>query len=451
MTRRDGAWAEALAALLTVLVLAAIAGTARAQDEPPVFTAWDFRYYVAAAVAFILAETCLLGVLLAQWRRRARAEAAQRASQALSSGILASLPGTMAVVDRAGTIIQVNRAWSDGGVGANYLEACRSAGERDPLATALAEGLEAVLARRQREFHLEYHRVEAGADRWFSLAVSALERPGGGAVLSRLDVTARKQAELEGEHLRRGLTHMARVTAIGQLTASLAHEVNQPLTAIVTNARAGQRVLATDAASLAEVRDILADIAADANRASEVIRRTRRFLRNSDFEPVPLDLADVVREVVVLAGRDTIVRRATVALEIDPDLPLVEGDRVQLQQVLLNLIMNGLEAMEETAPEDRRLVIRAGRGSGPEVLVAVRDAGAGIPREQLDQVFTPFVTSKAGGLGMGLAITRSIVEAHGGKIWVENNPGRGATFWFTLRARAEAGALPSATEHAARA
>jgi signal transduction histidine kinase len=425
------------------------------------FTAWDFRYYIAAAVVFVMAETCLLGVLLTQRRRRARVEAAFRASQAVSSGILASLPGIMAVVDRSGTIILVNQAWSDSlvtaapaaaaGVGADYLEACRSAGERDPLARDIAEGLAAVLAQQQRELHLEYHRVEAGAERWFSLTVFPLDRPEGGAVISRLDITARKQAELEGEHLRRDLAHLARVSAIGQLTASLAHEVNQPLTAIVTNARAGQRVLAGDAASLGEVREILADIAADANRASQVIQRIRRFLRKNELEPSPLDLREVVREVIALARRDTIMRRTAVSLELDPDLPAVEGDRVHLQQVLLNLIMNGLEAMEETAPEDRRLVIRVRRASGSEVRVDVQDAGVGIAADRLEQIFAPFVTTRAAGLGMGLAITRSIVEAHGGKIWAARNPGRGTTFWFTLRASAEGGARPAAAERAARA
>ena len=185
---------------------------------------------------------------------------------------------------------------------------------------------------------------------------------------------------------------------------------------------------------------------ADAKRAGEVIRRIRNLLQKTEFEFVPLDLDAVVREVAMLARTDAMIRKATIALEIDPALPPVRGDRVQLQQVFLNLILNGLEAMEDTEVPRRTLVIRATRSASGAILVAVRDAGTGIEQDQLGRVFTPFFTSKPSGLGMGLAITRSIVEAHGGTIWAENNEGEGgATLWFTLPARAPSEASVSAS------
>jgi two-component system sensor kinase FixL len=233
---------------------------------------------------------------------------------------------------------------------------------------------------------------------------------------------------------------------MGQLTASLAHELIQPLTAIVSNAQAGERYLAADAAAVADVRELLADVTADAKRAGEVIRRIRSLLQKTAFEFVPLDLDAVIREVAMLARTDAIIRKATIALEIDPDLPSVRGDRVQLQQVFLNLILNGLEAMEGTPVARRTLVIRATRRANGPILAGVSDAGTGIGADQLGRVFTPFFTSKSTGLGMGLAITKSIVEAHGGTIWAENNqPGSGATLWFTLPVRAPSEASVSAS------
>ena len=416
---------------------------------------WDLRYYLIGGLAFIVAEAFLIVVLLAQRRRRARAETALRASEALRDGILASLPGTMAVVDRAGTVVEVNRAWrslaaadrpADATSVRVSVEDLKVSRERDPVARQVLDGIDAVLTGRQTEFHLDYPIGVAGVDRWVSVTVSPLKRPEGGAVILYLDITSRKRAELEAEHLRRDLTYLSRVSTMGQLTASLAHELIQPLTAIVSNAQAGERYLTADASAIADVRELLADVTADAKRAGEVIRRIRSLLQKTEFEFVPLDLDAVIREVAMLARTDAIIRKATIALEVDPDLPPVRGDRVQLQQVFLNLILNGLEAMERTPVARRSLVIRGIRTASGAVLVSVRDAGTGIGDDQLGRVFTPFFTSKPTGLGMGLAITKSIVEAHGGTIWAENNqPGSGATLWFTLPVRAPSEASVSAS------
>jgi PAS domain S-box-containing protein len=405
---------------------------------------WDLRYYIIGGAAFIVAEAFLIVVLLAQRRRRARAETALRASEALRDGILASLPGTMAVVDRAGTGVEVNRAWRSLATSARADEApsarvniedLKVPRERDPVARQVLDGIDGVLTGRQTEFHLDYPIGAPGGDRWVSVTVSPLKHAEGGAVILYLDITSRKRAEMEAEHLRRDLTYLSRVSTMGQLTASLAHELIQPLTAIVSNAQAGERYLTADASAVEDVRELLADVTADAKRAGEVIRRIRNLLQKTEFEFVPLDLDAVIREVAMLARTDAIIRKATIALEIDADLPAVRGDRVQLQQVFLNLILNGLEAMEGTPVARRTLVIRATRSADGAILAGVRDAGTGIGDAQLGLVFTPFFTSKSTGLGMGLAITKSIIEAHGGTIWAENNEGRGATLWFTLPVR----------------
>lgn len=249
-----------------------------------------------------------------------------------------------------------------------------------------------------------------------------------------LDLSERKWAEEDLQRHRDQLAHVTRVTTIGELTASLAHELNQPLTAIVSNAQAGERFLAAPSPPLAEVREILGDIVADGQRAGEVIRRLRGLLKKGEFQFAPLDLNGVIGEVVTLAGADAILRNIAIALELASDLPLVRGDRIQLQQVLLNLILNGLEAMGASVPGDRRLVIRTTRGEGGTVRVEVQDAGVGIKEERLDRIFEPFYTTKPSGMGMGLSITRSIVKAHGGEIRAASNPDRGATFSFVLPA-----------------
>jgi signal transduction histidine kinase len=247
---------------------------------------------------------------------------------------------------------------------------------------------------------------------------------------------SRKQGELEAQRLRQDLAHIGRVSAMGELTASLAHELNQPLTAILANAQAAQRLLAGDRVDLPEVREILNDIVADDKRAGEVIRRLRVLLKKGNLDFVPLELNEVVSEVAWLVRSDAIIRSVSMSVDLAPDLPSVRGDRVQLQQVVLNLVLNGLEAMRAPGAGDRTLVIRTARDGAAAVRVEVQDSGIGIDENDLDRMFQPLYTTKAEGLGMGLAIARSIVEAHGGRLEAVNNPQGGATFHFTLPVRA---------------
>ena len=208
------------------------------------------------------------------------------------------------------------------------------------------------------------------------------------------------------------------------------HELNQPLTAILSNAHAGEPCLAQGAPPLDEVREILQDVVGDARRAGEVIQRLRGLLRKDEARVLPLNINQVIREMAAFVHTDAILRNLVIDLNLAPELPLVRGDRVHLQQVLLNLVLNGMEAMSPEGAE-RRTVVQTLQAEGA-VRVSVRDQGPGIPEDTLSRIFETFYTTKPNGMGMGLAISRSIVEAHGGRIWAENNPDRGATFAFTL-------------------
>jgi signal transduction histidine kinase len=243
---------------------------------------------------------------------------------------------------------------------------------------------------------------------------------------------SRKQTELEAQRLRQDLSHIGRVSAMGELAASLAHELNQPLTAILSNAQAAQRLLAADVVNLPEVREILDDIVSDDKRAGDMIHRLRGLIKKGDLEFAPLDLNEIVGEVAWLVRSDAVLRNVSLRLEFADDLPNVRGDRVQLQQVVLNLVLNGLEAMRESRTGERILVIRTARDGVAAVRVAVQDCGPGIDEKDLDRMFEPLYTTKEEGLGMGLAIVRTIVEAHGGGLGAVNNPQGGATVHFTL-------------------
>jgi C4-dicarboxylate-specific signal transduction histidine kinase len=219
---------------------------------------------------------------------------------------------------------------------------------------------------------------------------------------------------------------------MGELTASIAHEVNQPLAGVATNANAGLRWLARDTPDLEEVRACLQRIIRDGQRAGEVIARMRTFVRKAAPQTAPLALHDVIAEVLALADGE--LRRHGVALHTDlaPALPPVWGDRIQLQQVLLNLLLNGMEAMRTVTERPRALIVRAQPEADAAIRVAVEDAGVGIAPQDLERVFTAFFTTKPEGMGLGLAISRSIVEAHGGKLWATPNAGPGVTVHFTL-------------------
>jgi signal transduction histidine kinase len=251
----------------------------------------------------------------------------------------------------------------------------------------------------------------------------------GEVVANALD---RAHAEREVGRLRQELAHIGRVSALGELSASLAHELNQPLTAILNNTHVAQQLLEADVPNVGELREILGDILADDQRAAKVISRLRALLKKGELEHGPLGLNDIVGEVAELVRNDMVLRHVPLTLDLASDLPQVRGDRVQLQQVILNIVLNGLEAMSEPNGCDHALVIRTSKVGTAAVRVAIEDSGSGIDPTDVDRLFQPLYTTKTEGLGMGLAIARTIVDAHGGELRAFNNPGGGATFEFSL-------------------
>jgi two-component system sensor kinase FixL len=264
------------------------------------------------------------------------------------------------------------------------------------------------------------------------LALSGVEA---GLVLASVsDITERLLSEHESAQQRTELAHLSRVAMIGEMSSSLAHELNQPLTAIVSNSQAAMRFLGGGPEREAELRETLVDIAASGTRAGEVIRRLRAMLKKEEIERLPLDVNQLVSEVIALYRSDLINRGVTVQFLLERDLPEAIGDRVQLQQVLLNLVINACDAMASLAGE-RKLTIMSRSLGEQEVEFSVWDIGPGLKPESVEQVFEPFVTSKSDGMGLGLSVCKTIIKSHGGRIWAQHNDGPGVSFHVALPAQ----------------
>jgi len=247
----------------------------------------------------------------------------------------------------------------------------------------------------------------------------------------------RKHAEEALHQAQADLSRVSRVTTMGELTASLAHEVNQPIAAAVTNANTCLRWLTREQPDVEEARAAAMRIVKDGTRAAEIIKRTRLLFKKGTPQRESVDVNEVVREMIVLLRSEAARYNISVRTELAADLPRVMGDRVQLQQVLMNLIVNGIDAMKEIDGA-RELAVKSQRTEKEEVLVSVSDTGVGLPPQQADQIFNAFFTTKPHGTGMGLRISRSIVEAQGGRLWAADNPPRGASFHFALPTKIEA-------------
>ncbi len=286
-------------------------------------------------------------------------------------------------------------------------------------------------------FTLEYRlRRHDGQYRWI-LDQGVPRRASDGEFLgyigSCVDMTDRKLMDAEAEQQRMELTHVARVSTLGQLATALAHELNQPLGAILRNAEAGELILEENAPDYDEVRAILADIRRDDRRAGAVIDRMKSLLRHRKFEFEAIQPKQLIDQVAVLVRAEMLARRVVLRVELPYGLPAVRGDRVHLQQVLLNLLINGADAINGSPAESRQIEVRAGHANDATVEISVRDTGRGIPEERLGHIFDPFFTTKPDGMGVGLAISKTIIELHAGRIWAENNADGGATFRFTLK------------------
>ena len=254
-----------------------------------------------------------------------------------------------------------------------------------------------------------------------------------------LNVTERKLAALELEQRQREMMRLSRAVTLGELSGALAHELNQPLMAILSNAQAALRFLDREPLDRQELREILDDIVGEDRRAGEVIRRLRQLLSAGETKRQPVDLNELIADTLHLLRSDLLVNRVTAALELDAELPSASLDRVQLQQVLINLVVNACDAMRDAPPAHRLLRIRTGFGDDGRVAkVSVIDHGCGLPPEGRDRVFESFYTTKVDGMGLGLSVCRTIVAAHGGRLWSEDNPDAGASFHFTLPLGAQA-------------
>lgn len=284
----------------------------------------------------------------------------------------------------------------------------------------------------RERFQMEYRlRHRDGTYRWIvDCGVPRFSEGGvfAGYIGSCMDIADRKQVEEQ----RRELTHLARVAMLGEFSGALAHELNQPLTAILSNAQAARRLVTKEPPDLAELKTILQDIVDEDKRAGEVLRRLRLLLKKGEMAFDAIDVNQVATDVLDLAHADLASRCVAVNCQLASALPMVRGDPVQLQQVLLNLIGNACDAMTATETTMRRLTIATQRNEDSMVQIAVTDCGVGIPEETMSRLFDAFFTTKQQGLGLGLTISRSIVSAHGGRLWASNNAGRGATFFLAL-------------------
>jgi signal transduction histidine kinase/integral membrane sensor domain MASE1 len=392
----------------------------------------------------LVANTQLVGEVLASALKRKHSEDALRKSEVMKSAILQSLASGVAVIDRSGTLLQVNDNWThvakgsewmNAQIGSNLLARYWAAFEHgDRLAGDVVAGVASVLEGSRARFIVEHRTDTEAVTEWWSLTAVPLNRPEGGAVLTRANITDLRRAEMEAQRSREELAHVSRVSTVGEMTASLAHQLNQPLAAIMTNAQAGRRILDSAQPDVNEIRAILLDIVKDDRRASDVIQRLRELLRKGQLEMTKVNLASAIRDVVDLINSEAIIRNVAVSLSFDHEPVFVRGDRVQLQQVMLNLLHNAMEAMSDVVDRPRRIVIGCEQTAEQQVIVSVHDSGPGLRPGTEDSIFEPFYTTKATGMGMGLSIARSILEAHNGAIRAANDPVQGARFEFFLPA-----------------
>jgi two-component system, LuxR family, sensor kinase FixL len=361
-----------------------------------------------------------------------------RDSTDLSRAVLDSASGDVAILDRRGVVLAVNESWAaspnptvQARVGGAVLEAIALPEQaRMQVETAVRS----VLSGERPQATVEYGWDGSRGPCWSEVRVHRLNRSEGGAVLTHLEITARRRAEAEVQRHLHELAHVRMMSGMGELAAAVAHELNQPLTAVLSNAQAARRMMMSATPPLAELREILDDIIEQDKRAGEVIERVRRVVRKDQFDWAPLDLNVLINDVIRLLGNQAALEGVSVAPSLTPGLPHVRGDRVQLQQVVLNLLQNAIHASVANESARRPVVsITSGLCCGAPGLT-VRDSGRGIPTESLDRIFNPFYTTKPDGLGVGLSISRSIVELHHGQLTAANHASGGAEFSVTLPA-----------------
>ena len=403
--------------------------------------AWElYRGYIIGAIALLLVQSSLIGALLVQRSRRRRVEAALRESEAHFRVTADTAP---VMIWRSGadrTCDFFNLPWlaftgrsleqelGDGWTGSVH---------PDDLATCLATYRAAFDAREPFRMEFRMRRFD-GEYRWVLDTGIPRREPDGrfaGYIGSRLDITDRLLAETALQEAQDELRRKSRLSALGEFAASIAHEIRQPLTAIIMNARSCLRGIGGGEPDLEELKAGLLDVVEASQRAEEVIQRNRRLFRDKTVEVVPLDINAVIRETVVLAAARLRDSQVTLITALADDLPAVSGDRIELQQVLLNLIDNAVDALDAVAAGSRRVEVSSSLAEDQSVVVAVADNGVGLAHVDVRRMFTLAYTTKAKGTGVGLSISRSIIDAHRGRLWAEQNPSGGAIFRFTVPVR----------------
>jgi signal transduction histidine kinase len=375
-------------------------------------------------------------------------------NEALHRSVLQALPALITVLDRDGCVMGTSHGAADKSwmpdnlrslkVGTSYRQAWSGSSQPngnafDPSLSGgddrgrLLQSVDEVLSGRRSSAHEEVYFQTDKGDRWLDIWIQPLERAEGGALIRHRDVSGARRAELMSSRNLEEISHMNRIAALGELASSLAHELNQPLTAILANAEAAHTLVQRQTLDVAELSAALIDIRQDGQRADKVIRNMRSLLKKGTVQSDPADINGLITETVRLVRNDALLRHVKLQLDLAPGPITVMANVIQLQQVILNLISNAMDAMEKVAPDQRRLVVRTAPNRGDaKVVVEVEDSGKGIPKAQRNRVFDPFFTTRREGLGVGLSISRSIVEAHGGTIWVEDGVGTGAKFRFVL-------------------
>jgi PAS domain S-box-containing protein len=403
-------------------------------------TRWEgYRRYIVAAVALITLQTVFIVVLLVQRRRLQRAEAALRESEAHFRNLADTVP---VMVWRSGVDKKCdffNQPWLsftgrtfEQEFGDGWVEGVHP-DDRAFCVKAYTAAFDAHqpfrMEYRLRRFDGEYRVVlDSGVPRWEGNGAFA------GYIGSCIDISDRKQAERALQETHAELNRVSRLTALGEFAASIAHEVRQPLTAIIINARICLRWLSSGEPDLEEVKAGLLDVVMAGQRAEEVIKRNRELFRHHKVDAAAIDINAVIGEAAALVAARLRDNQITLMTSLAERLPPVMGDRIELQQVLLNLIANAIDAMERVPLESRRIDISSAPTTDQFVQVTITDQGTGLHGVDMERMFTLSYTTKDAGTGVGLSVSRSIVEAHGGRLWAEQNPGRGATFCFTVPA-----------------
>jgi C4-dicarboxylate-specific signal transduction histidine kinase len=379
--------------------------------------------------------------MLAAAMARQSSSKALHESESLKLSLLESMQSSVAVIDGSGTVLEANQQWLNAApnrgsalrspvrVGHNYLDACAKASDSERWSA----GIRSVLKGTQQSFEVEYEDGESSHPQWYRTTAVRLLREGGGAVLNHLNVTQEKLSELEERRLQEELARVNRAAEMGQMAASLAHELAQPLAAVVSNAQAAAHLMNSAEPDLAEIRSALADIVEDNQRAFAVLNHVRSIVKKYTIVLRPVNLNDIVDSVTVIVRDDAVLRGVQMHFMLSPDEVIVQGDIVPLQQVLLNLVHNAMDAMSQLPAERRILTLKTTvlepKSSG---LLLVEDEGPGISEAMKGRLFSPFVTTKTDGLGMGLVICRTIMQNLGGSILCHDVPGRGTAVHVEL-------------------